>query len=78
MATCIGYSYLLPKIEIFNLDDLDAALEKIYGEGKVTWKAVDKSLIFESQTVDLADLREKLGDSGLTFTWAEFVARELD
>ncbi|KAF5643490.1 ethanolamine utilization [Fusarium tjaetaba] len=69
MATCIGYLYLLPKIEIFNLDDLDAALEKIYGEGKVVWKTVDKSLIFESQTVDLADLREKLGDLGLTFTW---------
>lgn len=78
MTTRIGYSYLLPKIEIFSLDYLDVALEIIYGEDKATWHRVDGLLIFTSETVDLVGLREMLGDLGVTLTWPEFVAKELD
>lgn len=78
MATCIGYSYLLPKIEIFNLDYLDVALEIIYGENKASWHRADDLIIFTSETVNLVGLREMLGDLGVTLTWPEFVAKELD
>ncbi|KAF5243580.1 hypothetical protein FANTH_8159 [Fusarium anthophilum] len=65
MATCIGYSYILPKDEIRDLDYLTVALEMLYGEGKAIWRVAGDSVIFISKTKDLGGLWEKLRDLGL-------------
>ncbi|KAF5602424.1 uncharacterized protein FSUBG_7731 [Fusarium subglutinans] len=75
MATCIGYSYILPKDEILNLDYLDDALEILYGEGKATWRVAGDSVIFISKTKDLGGLWERLRDLALTRTYPEWWLR---
>ena len=78
MSVCIGYIYFLDKNEIPDHSKLTPALDSIFGEGKVIWEIIDRQLIFKSETEDLAGLRDRLRNKGVTPTWEEFVVRELD
>ncbi|RFN49062.1 hypothetical protein FIE12Z_6702 [Fusarium flagelliforme] len=78
MSVCIGYIYFLDKNEIPDYLKLTPALDDIFGEGKVRYEIIDKQLILKSETEDLDGLRDKLREKGVTSTWEEFVATELN
>ena len=78
MDLCMGYMYFLDKNEIPDYSKLTPALDEIFGEGKVKWEIIDRQLIFRNETEDLNGLRKRLREKGVTPTWEELVARELD
>jgi hypothetical protein len=77
MLVCAGHLYIIAKVEIFNLDMLTPALDRLYGQGNAQWELVGSMIHITAET-DLTGLREKIAELGLTFTWEQFVARELD
>jgi hypothetical protein len=77
MLVCAGHLYIIAKVEIFNLDMLTPALDHLYGQGNAQWELVGSMIHIIAET-DLTGLREKIAELGLTFTWEQFVSRELD
>jgi hypothetical protein len=77
MLVCNGHLYIIPRVEIFNLDMLTPALDQIYGKENAQWELVD-SMVHITANTDLTGLRKKVAELGLTLTWEQFVARELD